>query len=220
MYLNSLNKNVNITFIRNGTTKLNFEDRIHGNVNTELTEEGVKEINNIQLENLNYDIFYHSPLKSSKDTLLNILNKYNKNSEELNIKEDILITERKYGIFEELTKEEINEKYPQLYQEWQINDNINADGIESIDNLIDRIKLFISKVISYDYYNIMVITHTDFLYALFKYITNNNLEDKPESFNFTIDSCKLIYLKINIIYDKMVLILNIDEKEYKKMVDF
>lgn len=220
MYLNSLNKNVNITFIRNGTTKLNFEDRIHGNVNTELTEEGVKEINNIQLENLNYDIFYHSPLKSSKDTLLNILNKYNKNSEELNIKEDILITERKYGIFEELTKEEINEKYPQLYQEWQINDNINADGIESIDNLIDRIKLFISKVISYDYYNIMVITHTDFLYALFKYITNNNLEDKPESFNFTIDSCKLIYLKINIIYDKMVLILKIDEKEYKKMVDF
>jgi broad specificity phosphatase PhoE len=220
MYLNSLNKNVNITFIRNGTTKLNFEDRIHGNVNTELTEEGVNEINNIQLENLNYDIFYHSPLKSSKDTLLNILNKYNKNSEELNIKEDILITERKYGIFEELTKEEINEKYPQLYQEWQINDNINADGIESIDNLIDRIKLFISKVISYDYYNIMVITHTDFLYALFKYITNNNLEDKPESFNFTIDSCKLIYLKINIIYDKMVLILKIDEKEYKKMVDF
>ena len=220
MYLNSLNKNVNITFIRNGTTKLNFEDRIHGNVNTELTEEGVNEINNIQLENLNYDIFYHSPLKSSKDTLLNILNKYNKNIEELNIKEDILITERKYGIFEELTKEEINEKYPQLYQEWQINDNINADGIESIDNLIDRIKLFISKVISYDYYNIMVITHTDFLYALFKYITNNNLEDKPESFNFTIDSCKLIYLKINIIYDKMVLILKIDEKEYKKMVDF
>ena len=220
MYLNSLNKNVNITFIRNGTTKLNFEDRIHGNVNTELTEEGVNEINNIQLENLNNDIFYHSPLKSSKDTLLNILNKYNKNSKELNIKEDILITERKYGIFEELTKEEINEKYPQLYQEWQINDNINADGIESIDNLIDRIKLFISKVISYDYYNIMVITHTDFLYALFKYITNNNLEDKPESFNFTIDSCKLIYLKINIIYDKMVLILTIDEKEYKKMVDF
>ena len=220
MYLNSLNKNVNITFIRNGTTKLNFEDRIHGNVNTELTEEGVNEINNIQLENLNYDIFYHSPLKSSKDTLLNILNKYNKNREDLNIKEDILISERKYGIFEELTKEEINEKYPQLYQEWQINDNINADGIESIDNLIDRIKLFISKVISYDYYNIMVITHTDFLYALFKYITNNNLEDKPESFNFTIDSCKLIYLKINIIYDKMVLILKIDKKEYKKMVDF
>jgi alpha-ribazole phosphatase len=220
MYLNSLNKNVNITFIRNGTTKLNFEDRIHGNVNTELTDEGVNEINNIQLENLNYDIFYHSPLKSSKDTLLNILNKYNKNSEDLNIKEDILISERKYGIFEELTKKEINEKYPQLYQEWLINDNINVDGMESIDNLIDRIKLFISKVISYDYYNIMVITHTDFLYALFKYITNNNLEYKPESFNFTIDSCKIIYLKINIIYDKMVLILKIDEKEYKKMVDF
>ena len=56
MYLNSLNKNVNITFIRNGITKLNFEDRIHGNVNTELTEEGVNEINNFQLENLNYDI--------------------------------------------------------------------------------------------------------------------------------------------------------------------
>ena len=79
MYLNSFNKTVNITFIRNGTTKLNNEEKINGNNDTELSEQGIHEINNIQLEKLNYDIIYHSPLKSSKDTLLNILKKYNKN---------------------------------------------------------------------------------------------------------------------------------------------
>lgn len=220
MYLNSFNKTVNITFIRNGTTKLNNEEKINGNNDTELTEQGIHEINNIQLEKLNYDIIYHSPLKSSKDTLLNILKKYNKNSEDFNIKEDILISERKYGIFEGLTNKEISEKYPELYHEWRTNDNIDVEGIESIDNLIDRVKLFISKVISFDYYNIMVVTHTDFLYSLFKYVTNHDLKEKSEKFNFNIDGCKLLYLKIDIIYDKMVLILNIDEKEYKKMIDF
>jgi len=220
MYLNSFNKTVNITFIRNGTTKLNNEEKINGNNDTELTEQGIHEINNIQLEKLNYDIIYHSPLKSSKDTLLNILKKYNKNSEDFNIKEDILISERKYGIFEGLTNKEISEKYPELYHEWRTNDNIDVEGIESIDNLIDRVKLFISKVISFDYYNIMVVTHTDFLYSLFKYVTNHDLKEKSENFNFNIDGCKLLYLKIDIIYDKMVLILNIDEKEYKKMIDF
>ena len=220
MYLNSLNKNVNITFIRHGTTKFNEEGKIQGVTDIELSQKGINEINTINLQNINHDIYYHSPLSRSRDTLLEILNKYNKNIDELIIKEDILITERKYGIFEGLTKKEICEKYPSLYDEWLQNENITGDGIESIENVIDRIKLFISKIISFDYYNVLVVTHSGFLYALFKYITNSDLKLKSNHFNFKFNNCCIINLKINIIYDKMELILNIDDIEYKKIIDF
>lgn len=220
MYLNSLNKTVNITFIRHGTTKYNEEDRVQGSSDIKLSENGINEIKNIEFNNFNFDIFYHSPLSRSKDTLYGILNKYNQDLSELNIKEDILITERKYGIFEGLTKNEIKEKYSNLYNEWMINENIRGEGIESIENVIDRIKLYISKIISFDYKNILAVTHSGFLYALYKYITNSNLKLKPQDLDINFKNCCIIKLEINIIYDKMIINLIIDDKKYQKNIIF
>ena len=221
MYLNSLNKTVNITFIRHGTTKYNEEDRVQGSSDIELSEKGINEINNVKLDDFNFDIFYHSPLSRSKDTLYGILNKYNQDLSELNIKEDILITERKYGIFEGLTKNEIKEKYSNLYNKWMINENITGEGIETIENVIDRIKLYISKIISFDYKNILVVTHSGFLYALYKYITNSDLKLKPKDLdNVSFKNCCVVKLEINIIYDKMILNLIVDNKKYQKNIIF
>lgn len=215
MYLNSVNKTVNITFINNQINNYNEENKLINNIKSKINKENYNEN---ELQNLNFDVYYHSPLKSSKDKLLDLLDKYNKPN--VNIKEDILISERKYGIFENLTMNQIREKYPELYKEWITNDNINGEGIESIENLIDRIKLFISKIISFDYYNILVVTHTDFLYALFKYVTNYNLKEKAKNLNFYIEDNSIVNLKINIIFDKMILFLNINGQEYRKMIDF
>ena len=220
MYLNSLNKTVNITFIRHGTTKYNEEDRVQGSSDIELSEKGINEINNVKLNDFNFDIFYHSPLSRSKDTLYGILNKYNQDLSELNIKEDILVTERKYGIFEGLTKNEIKEKYSNLYNEWMINENIRGEGIETIENVIDRIKLYISKIISFDYKNILVVTHSGFLYALYKYINNSNLNLKPNDLDIKFQNCCIVNLEINIIYDKMNMNLIIDDKKYQKNIIF
>lgn len=220
MYLNSLNKTVNITFIRHGTTKYNEEDRVQGSSDIELSEKGINEIKNIKLDDFNFDIFYHSPLNRSKDTLYGILKEYNQNLSELNIKEDILVTERKYGIFEGLTKKEIKEKYSNLYNEWMINENIRGEGIETIENVIDRIKLYISKIISFDYKNILVVTHSGFLYALYKYINNSNLNLKPNDLDIKFQNCCIVNLEINIIYDKMILNLIVDNKKYKKNIIF
>ena len=220
MYLNSLNKKVNITFIRHGTTKYNEEDRVQGSSDIELSEKGINEIKNVKLDEFNFDIFYHSPLSRSKDTLYGILNKYNQDFTELNIKEDILITERKYGIFEGLTKNEIKEKYSNLYNKWMINENIRGEGIETIENVIDRIKLYISKIISFDYKNVLVVTHSGFLYALYKYISNSDLKLKPTDLDVNFKNCCIVKLEINIIYDKMNLNLIIDDKKYQKNIIF
>lgn len=220
MYLSSFDKKVNVTFVRHGTTKFNEENRVQGGIDIPLSEKGINEINLIKMNNIDYDIYFHSPLSRSKDTLIGILNKFNKNLDDLNIKEDILITERQYGIFEGLTKKEIKEKYPNLYEEWLINENVIADGIESIENVIDRIKLFISKIISFDYRKIFVVTHSGFLYALFKYITDSKLNLKPSELEIEFYNCCVLDLNINITVNKIELILSIDEKLYKKYINF
>lgn len=220
MYLSSFDKKVNVTFVRHGTTKFNEENRVQGGIDIPLSEKGINEINLIKMKNIDYDIYFHSPLSRSKDTLIGILNKFNKNLDDLNIKEDILITERQYGIFEGLTKKEIKEKYPNLYEEWLINENVIADGIESIENVIDRIKLFISKIISFDYRKIFVVTHSGFLYALFKYITDSKLNLKPSELEIEFYNCCVLDLNINITVNKIELILSIDEKLYKKYINF
>lgn len=220
MYLNSFNKSIKIVFVRHGTTKFNEEDRVQGSSDIELSLKGKKEIENVKFKNFDFDLFYHSPLSRSKDTLFGIINKHNKDINELNIKEDILVTERKYGIFEGLTKKEIQKKFPKLYEIWNVNENIKADGIESIENVIDRIKLFISKIISYDYKNILVVTHSGFLYALYKYITNKNLKLKPDELNVKFLNCSTTELKINIISDKISMDLNVSDKNFHKDIEF
>lgn len=220
MYLSSFNKNVNLTLIRHGTTKFNEEDRVQGSSDIPLSNKGIEDIDLINLENTNFDLFYHSPLIRSKDTLYGILEKYNIDIDNSNIKQDILITERKYGIFEGLTKKEIKNKYPNLYNEWLKNENIKGEGIETIENVIDRIKLFISKIISFDFKNILLVTHSGFLYALYKYITNEELNLKPEELDVKFPNCCISKLNIEIDGNKIVMKLVIDEKVFIRRIEF
>ena len=220
MYLNSLNKTINVTFIRHSYTLYNDDDRIQGSIDSKLSDKGVSDIGLIDLNDCNYDVYYCCPLVRTKDTLIEILNKYNKSIDDVNIKQDILLTARKYGIFEGLTNSEIEKNYPKLYTEWLQNENIKSDGIESIENVIDRLKLFISKIISFNYNNILVVTHSEFLYALFKYITGLPLNLKSNDMDIKFINCSITYLKIDVIFDKMILILNINDKTYEKIINF
>lgn len=220
MYLSSFNKNVNITLIRHGTTKFNEEDRVQGSSDIPLSEKGIEDINLINLENTNFDLFFHSPLIRSKDTLYGILEKYNVDIDNSNIKQDILITERKYGIFEGLTKKEIKSKYPNLYNEWLKNENIKGEGIETIENVIDRIKLFISKIISFDFKNILLVTHSGFLYALYKYICDEDLNLKPKDLDIEFPNCCISKLNIEIDGNKIEMKLAINEKIFTKIIEF
>ena len=169
---------ITLNLIRHGQTEYNKIDKIQGSSDIELSEVGTNQAKNCCINfDINYDIAFHSSLKRSKDTL-NII------WDNLKIKPTIevndLIIERSYGIFEGLTKEMIKRTYPDKYEEWLKNENVDGEGVESIENVIFRIIKFFNYLITKKYTNVLVVTHSGVLYALYKFITNTNLNERPD----------------------------------------
>lgn len=184
----------NIYFIRHGTTKYNEENRVQGAIDICLSSKGYKDIENIKYINKTFDKYYHSSLSRSRDTLYGYMK--NNNIELKNIIENDLIIERGYGIFEGLTRQNIKDKYPNLYKEWLENENITGFNIESVNNVIIRIKKFIKNFINSNNSNILAVTHSGVLYALYKYIFNLPLYLKPEEMDIKFENGCVICLEI------------------------
>ena len=218
IYMNNIIKRLKITFIRHGTTEYNIQDRVQGNIDIPLSIKGLDDINNVELLHTNYDAYYHSPLSRAKDTLLGVLLNYDLLLDDTKIYENKYITERGYGIFEGLTKKDIEEKHPELYNEWMTNENVQHETIESVEGVIERIKIFISKIISYPHENILVVTHSGFLYALYKFITDQSLDLKPQEMDVSFPNCCLVELAVNVLHSHIEFILKIQNKEFCKNI--
>ena len=185
-------KEITINLIRHGQTIYNKLGKIQGSSNINLSEVGRQQAKDFRIEpNINYDIAFHSSLSRSKETLEIICDKLNFKPF---FKVENLIIERSYGIFEGLTNDEILEKYPKLYNAWKKNENTPIENSETIENVVERIKRFISLIISCNYKNVIVVTHSGVLYALYKYISKTPLGDRPK--NITFDNCSSNILKI------------------------
>ena len=210
-------KNLKITFVRHGTTEYNLQDRVQGSIDIPLSKKGLNDINIVKLKH-NYEAFYHSPLSRSKDTLLGILLNHDLLNDDSPIMENAYITERSYGIFEGLTKKEIYETHPDLYNEWMMNENVQHDSIETVENVIQRIETFISKMISYSHNNILVVTHSGFLYALYKFVADQPLYLKPQDIDISFPNCCVVELEVNVLYHHIEFHLKIQDKKFYKKV--
>ena len=211
-------KEIHITFVRHGTTKYNEEDRVQGSSDIPLSKKGFDEINNVHIEDPNFDAFFHSPLSRSKDTLLGIMEKYNMSNN--NIFESHLISERSYGVFEGLTKRQIEIQMPRLYNKWCLNENVVGEKIEPIECVIDRVEEFIAKIISYEYENILAVTHSGLLYALFKYITKRPLHLKPSQIEESFPNCCVCKLILNLTLERMEMTFIVNNNHYKKILTY
>ena len=193
---NEILNEINITFVRHGTTEYNEQNRVQGSSDIPLSKKGYEDIEKVVLTHCNYDLYFHSPLMRSKDTLYSILEKYGTIPDKKHIVESSCVTERGYGIFEGLTPLEIEEQYPSYYHEWIINENVKGDNIEPIEEVIYRIEKFIAKCIGYNNKRILVVTHSGVLYALYKYITDSPLHLKPADFLVSFPNCCVVDLQI------------------------
>jgi len=212
-------KNLKITFVRHGTTEYNLQDRVQGSIDIPLSKKGLDDINIVKLKHNDYEAFYHSPLSRSKDTLLGILLNHDLLHDDSPIIENAYITERSYGIFEGLTKKEIQETHPDLYNEWMMNENVQHESIETVENVVKRIETFISKMISYSHNNILVVTHSGFLYALYKFVADQPLYLKPQDIYISFPNCCVVELEVNVLYHHIEFHLKIQDKEFYKKIN-
>lgn len=184
---------IKVNFIRHGETVFNRLKKIQGSSNINLSSTGIEQAKNVKI-NETYDIAFHSSLNRSKDTLDIICNNL-KIIPKKNV--DDLIIERSYGIFEGLTEEDICEKYPDLYNKWKKNENIFIEDAETIDNVILRINKFIKMLIDNNYKNVLVVTHSGVLFALYKFIEQINLRERPKNIKFKNCSSNILEIKYN-----------------------
>lgn len=215
---NELLNEVNITFVRHGTTEYNEQNRVQGSSDIPLSKKGYNDIEKVDLKDTNYDYYFHSPLMRSKDTLYGILEKYGLIPDTKDVIETSYVTERGYGIFEGLTPKEIEDKYPFSYNDWLINENVRGENIETIEDVIVRIQKFISKIIVYNHKKMLVVTHSGFLYALYKFITDSPLHLKPNDFTISFPNCCIVDLQVLVHFHYIEFNLKIEDNVIHKII--
>tara|TARA_B110000261_G_scaffold164234_1_gene212885 strand:+ start:1599 stop:2141 length:543 start_codon:yes stop_codon:yes gene_type:complete len=155
---------------------------------------GVKQANMMKIENT-FDAAYHSGLHRSEKTLEILLHNivFNKPS-----KQSDLLKERRYGIFEGLTHDEVSLKYTTTYNSWKIDSNTNIPGGESEEDVLSRIKSFLRLVSNSEDANLVVVTHSGFMQILYKFLFDikTNVGDYLH-----IDNCEFYKLNYNITGD-------------------
>ena len=111
---------------RHGETDYNLEHRWQGcGVDTNLNQTGIQQAEVLaeKMQNLGIEIVYSSPLKRAYQTAQAVSEKTN-----TEIKTLPELTEASVGVCEGLTRDEIANKYPEIWEKWDNdNDNINWD---------------------------------------------------------------------------------------------
>lgn len=200
-----------VHFIRHGETIFNALKKIQGSSDIELNEKGIEQAKSVKI-NKEYDLYLHSGLIRSKETLDIIIN--NKSIEK---KEEKLIIERSYGIFEGLKEDEIRNKYPDIFINWKKDEDTLIESAEKISDVVIRFKKFIKKILEGDSKDILAVTHSGFLYSIYKYMKNIEYGIRPDIY---FKNCSNVFLEI---YDndfEIILKLSCDNGEIiEKYVD-
>ena len=182
-----------IHFVRHGKTSYNQNKQIQGSSDIPLSDIGIaqaQEFNSIDFLPT-YDIAYHSSLVRTKETLDILLEKVENKPKVLM---SDLIKERAYGVFEGLKDCEIEEKYPDTFKKWKLDENTPIPDAETIDSIVDKILEFITLIEKSEYTNVLAVTHSGVLFALYKYITQTKLGERPQDIYFA--NCCSVYLSI------------------------
>ncbi|MGL5150870.1 MAG: histidine phosphatase family protein [Clostridium sp.] len=159
---------MNIYFIRHGSTKSNEENKYYGEYESNLNDIGIMECKEIKvrIKNVHFDKVYSSPKKRCKDTTELLDKNFNE------VVYDNLLKERNFGIFEDMSYDEIRKIYSNECLLWE-NDWINykiPTGESHIESY-KRVEKFM-KVLERDKEsnNVLVVTHGGVIRNVYSYI--------------------------------------------------
>ena len=190
MSVNCNNKDketLKLYIVRHGETEWNVIKRFQGQLNTPLTEKGIKKLKETgkELEDVTFEEVYTSELERTVNSAEIILNENRgyKNKKR-NLKKLAELNEVHFGVWQGLKYEEVFLKYPEEANNYFYNvKNYKAENVEA-ENLKDALERFlkgINKILdSHKSGNILVVTHGTVLEMFMNYVANNSIYDIDE----------------------------------------
>jgi len=178
--------------VRHGETVWNAEGRIQGHLDSELNEEGLAQALLVgeRMAREPFDHFYCSDLRRALQTAQPIV----KRSDKVPTVTPRL-RERNLGIFQGLTSEECQHKYPQEYRRFHRRevDHVMPGG-ESVRQLNARVSEFFDELaVEHAGQTVLVVTHGGVLDALHRHVMRIPLE-RPRDFSIYNASLNIVRL--------------------------
>lgn len=190
---------------RHGQTKWNTERRMQGWNNSDLTELGIENAKKLgeSLKSINFGVIYTSPLGRTMDTA-----KYIRGDKNTPIIEKVDFREMGFGTWEGMTHTELEQLYPTEYDNfWNTPHLFKAMDGESYEDLFKRVEKGLNEIISNtNHDNILLVTHTAVIKAIFSIVNKISLESFWEP-PYIKDTCLTI---LEITDGKMKIILEAD----------
>lgn len=190
MNRNCNNKNeetLKLYIVRHGETEWNVIKRFQGQLNTPLTEKGIKKLKETgkKLENVLFDEVYTSELGrtvASAEIILNENRGYRNKKREL--KKLAELNEVYFGVWQGLTYEEVLLKYPEEGNNYFYDvKNYKAENVEAekLEDALERFLKGINKILNiHKSGNILVVTHGTVFEMFINYVENNSIFDIDE----------------------------------------
>jgi len=171
---------MNIYLVRHGETIQNKNKVFYGTIDEGLTEKGIIESKKLNtfFKEVNLDIVYLSNKKRTHETSKIILGEEFKRLEKNNkIIIDKRINETNFGEFEGKSYEELLKCYPKECDIWEKDWKgfVPPDG-ESYIELYNRASNFLKDILSLTCENVLVVTHSGVIRAIYSYIMNENMD--------------------------------------------
>lgn len=184
----------NIYIIRHGETDSNIRHACLGHKDVPLNENGIKQAEELaeRLKDQKIDIVYSSPLNRAIETIKPSKAQWNCAP----ITMSFALTERDYGIWEDMTFEEIEAQYPTEYKAWHEDwTGYKIPEGESSQEVQNRVNVFMKKIINnHRGKNIAVVTHLGTARHILSYLLGLST---AQSWLFTLDNARYAVIELD-----------------------
>lgn len=186
-----------IYLVRHGESEANINKRFSGITDVNLSLKGREQARQAGL-NLKFEKIsniYSSPLTRARDTAQIISKEINFDENKINT--DNSLIEVNFGLFENLTWDEIESSYKDESENWIANKiKYKFPEGEGYYDIIKRVSFFIDNVPD----NSIIVTHFGVIQSILLYL---NIADEMNLWNFKISNCDILVLK-NRKFDRII----------------
>ncbi len=183
---------MNIYLTRHGLTEWNVTNKIQGQTDTPLSEDGKKQAEEARekLKDTNIDVVISSPLVRAVDTAKIITKGRN-----LEILTDDRIKERCFGALEGASKDLLKKM---LKEAFCFGEKTNVEGMEEFDDLYKRTKEFFEEIKEkYANKDVLIVFHAGNSIAARAYFEGyENKEVKEELSSLRLKNCQILKYEI------------------------